>query len=239
MVNTWSPDGYLEEIFAPVEYTERNSNIVRVTDTCGFYNMVYSAVPSRSFVGYAIRHSESITLGKLLQGNSSVSPVTVFYAYRSCDNSIASLNDLQICKQYSSKRVMTDDIVSGTDEIGILLVSSEYGSYWCGSEKSIEETRDYFDNKFNDLINITTLQTAAGYYAGIMWILQFPNKGVIYPEDIDHSFVLNMTYDAVSPFTCKKVEYNIRDKPKRTVGICPNETVCSIPIEYTFNDFLV
>ena len=214
-VNTWSPDGYIEEAFSPAEYTDRGVGVV-INPVRSYYNTVYSRVPSQTYVGYAVRHSEAITIGKLLQGSAPAPPATVFYAYQSCDASLASLFEIQNSPgyKYTSKRHPTDDITDGTDEVGILLQTPGHGSYWCGTVQSIHDARKLFPG-YESLINASTVQTAAGYYAGIAWIVSHPRLGVIYPEALPDDFVFDTVGDLIAPLYDGPIAFDITEKPSR------------------------
>ncbi len=65
---------------------------------------------------------------------------------------------------------MTNEIVSGEDIMGALLMGHSYNSWWTGSALSIEEARSLAPGQ-----NATTLQVAAGIVAAILWMLE--NRG--------------------------------------------------------------
>lgn len=218
-VNTWSPDGFCEEAFAPTEATDREIGPV-VDPTLSYYNLTFARVPSGYISGFSIRHSEAITIGRLLQGPAAAPPATVWYCYRSCDLSIASLFEAQNApanQRWKTKRTMYEEIVSGTDELGILLVSPKHGAYWYGPVQSIEECRRLFPGK-ERWINITTLQTASGYYAGLSWVLENPGRGVVYPEALDDDYVFDLTEHLLAPLYDGALEFDMGEKPPRRAG---------------------
>lgn len=215
-VNTWSPDGYIEEAFSPAEYTDRGVGVV-VDPARSYYTQVFSRTPLASYyTGYAVRHSEAITIGRLLQGGAPKPPATVFYAYQSCDDSLASLAEIQSTPgyRYASKRHPTSEIVGGTDEVGILLLTPGYGAHWCGTVQSIHDARRLFP-EHGHLINASTVQTAAGYYAGVAWVVSNPGRGVVYPEALDDDFVFGLVGDLIAPLYDGPLEFDISRKPSR------------------------
>lgn len=58
-------------------------------------------------------------------------------------------------------RVMNNDIVSGSDVLGVLLMGHDFKSWWIGSLLDIEETRRLVPGQ-----NATTLQVAVSVVAG-------------------------------------------------------------------------
>jgi homospermidine synthase len=230
--NTWSPDGYVEEAFAPAEYTDRGIGVV-VSPVRSFYHLVYSRTPSSEYVGFAVRHSEAITIGRLLQGSAPTPPATVFYAYRSCDASVASLFETQKTFAFASKRTLTDDLVDGTDEVGILLLTPAHGAHWCGTVQSIHDARKLFPG-YEAYINASTVQTAAGYFAGISWIVENPGRGVSYPEALSDDFVFDAIGDLIAPIFDGPVPFDLSKKPARRL-----DAAGPAPEPFSFESFRV
>ena len=67
-----------------------------------------------------------------------------------------------------------DDIVDGIDELGVLLYGHAKNAYWYGSELSIEDTRKLAPHQ-----NATGLQVTSAVFAGIVWMLENPNRGIV------------------------------------------------------------
>ena len=65
------------------------------------------------------------------------------YAYHPCDDAVLSIHELagKNWRMQADKRLMMDEIVTGTDELGVLLMGHEKGAYWFGSRLSIAEAR--------------------------------------------------------------------------------------------------
>ena len=84
-----------------------------------------------------------------------------------------------------SKRIMLDDIVSGQDKLGILLMGHDYKSWWTGSLLSIEQARALVPGQ-----NATSMQVAAGALGGLIWAIRNPNRGALVADDIPWEEVL-------------------------------------------------
>jgi homospermidine synthase len=82
---------------------------------------------------------------------------------------IASLNELRgyDYKLPENQRIMNDEITSGSDILGALLMGHAYNSWWIGSDLSIEESRRLVPHQ-----NATTMQVAISVVAAAMWMMR-------------------------------------------------------------------
>jgi len=92
------------------------------------------------------------------------------------------------------RRVDDDDIDTGVDELGVLLMGPARGPYWYGSRLSIDEARALAPAN-----NATTLQVAAGVLGGLVWALRHPHAGVVEPDEIDFVEVLAVARRYLGP----------------------------------------
>jgi homospermidine synthase len=86
------------------------------------------------------------------------------------------------------QRLMQDEIVSGIDELGVLLMGHAKGAYWFGSQLEIDEARALCP--YN---NATSLQVTAAVLAGVIWAMENPRAGVVEADEIDHARILEIT----------------------------------------------
>jgi homospermidine synthase len=84
-------------------------------------------------------------------------------------------------------RIMQDEITSGADILGALLMGHAYNSWWTGSVLSIEESRRLVPNQ-----NATTMQVAISVVAAATWAVEHPDRGVCSPDDLPHEYVLGI-----------------------------------------------
>ena len=82
---------------------------------------------------------------------------------------------------------MNDEITSGADILGALLMGHPYNSWWIGSDLSIEESRRLVPHQ-----NATTMQVAISVVAAAMWMIENPRRGVLVPDDLPHDYVLKV-----------------------------------------------
>ena len=205
-VNTWSVDGFYEEGVAPAEmgwgtHEKRLPALAFSHDGEGPRNqiclaqmahktLVRSRVPSGSILGMVIRHGEAFTICDHLtvwDGDRAVYRPTVHYAYCPSDVAWASFVELEGA-QYEypdEQRIMNDEIISGRDELGVLLMGHPYKSWWTGMLTSIDEARAVAPHQ-----SATTVQVAASILGAVDWLLRSPNEGVRVPDELPWRDVL-------------------------------------------------
>ncbi|MDE3044138.1 MAG: saccharopine dehydrogenase NADP-binding domain-containing protein [Acidobacteriota bacterium] len=199
-VNTWSVDGFYEEGVAPAEMgwgTHERSlpdlafehggdgprNQICLAQMA-HKTLVRSRVPSSEIIGMVIRHGEAFTISDYLtvwEGDRAVYRPTVHYAYCPSDAAWASFVELEGA-QYrypENQRILNDDIISGRDELGVLVMGHPYKSWWTGMLTSIDEARRVAPHQ-----SATTVQVAASILGAIDWMLRRPHEGVRVPDEL-------------------------------------------------------
>jgi homospermidine synthase len=215
-VNTWSVEGFREEgtttaelgwgthekelpTFA-FEHSEGPKSQICLA-RMGMNTFVASWVPpNHHIVGMVVRHGEAFSITEKLtvrEGDRTVYRPTVHYAYCPCDCAIASLHELRgnDYRLQSRVRIMTDEITSGTDILGALIMGHPYLSWWCGSDLSIEESRRLVPHQ-----NATTMQVAISVVAACLWMLDNPRRGLCVPDDLPHDFILGVSKPYLGAF---------------------------------------
>ncbi|MCA1906737.1 MAG: saccharopine dehydrogenase NADP-binding domain-containing protein [Magnetospirillum sp.] len=200
-VNTWSIDGFVGEGCQPAElgwgsherHFPADGRRHQFGSDCAIYLMrpgastkVRTWTPNEgAFHGFLITHSESISIADYFtvkDGDTVRYRPTVHYAYHPCDDAVLSVHELagKNWQQQSRQRLMMDEITSGTDELGVLLMGHAKGAYWYGSQLSIAEARELCPHN-----NATSLQVTATILAGMVWALENPERGVVEPDEMD------------------------------------------------------
>ena len=199
-VNTWSVDGFYEEGVAPAEmgwgtHEKRLPALAHVHEGEGPLNqiclaqmahktLVRSRVPSGQILGMVIRHGEAFTICDHLsvwEGDRALYRPTVHYAYCPSDAAWASFVELE-GTQYEypiNQRIMNDEIVSGRDELGVLLMGHPYKAWWTGMLTTIDEARAVAPHQ-----SATTVQVAASILGAVDWLLCSPREGVRVPDEL-------------------------------------------------------
>jgi len=166
----------------------------------GLNTWVRSWVPHYSILGMVVRHGEAFTISDKLtvwDKTKAVYRPTVHYAYCPCDSAIVSLNELRGSnyKLQEKLRIMNDEITSGSDILGALLMGHGYNSWWIGSDLSIEESRRLVPHQ-----NATTMQVAISVVAATMWMIENPEQGVVVPDELPHDYVLDIAKPYLGKF---------------------------------------
>ena len=207
-VNTWSVDGFVDEGTQPAELGwgthERNFPSDAGRHEWGSRAAIYLKRPGAStrvrtwtplagaFHGFLITHAEAISISDHLTLGDKERPEyrpTVHYAYHPCDDAVLSLHELAGLnwRPQTLKRVLRDEIVSGIDELGVLLMGHPKGAYWYGSQLSIEQTRNLCP--YN---SATSLQVTAPVMAAAIWAMKNPACDVVEPDDLPFEEILAM-----------------------------------------------
>ncbi|HTH99952.1 MAG TPA: saccharopine dehydrogenase C-terminal domain-containing protein [Acidisoma sp.] len=208
-VNTWSVDGFVGEGCQPAELGWGTHEPAWPADArrhaFGSGAAIYLERPGAStrvrtwtplegpFHGFLITHNESISIADyytVKNGEDVAYRPTVHYAYHPADDAVLSVHELagKNWQMQSRTRLMMDEIISGTDELGVLLMGHAKGAYWYGSRLTIDEARSLVP--YN---NATSLQVTAAVLAGVIWAMENPRAGIIEPDGIDHERILEIT----------------------------------------------
>lgn len=221
-VNTWSIEGFFEEGVAPAElgwgtherYIPKNAYFHKVgpgnqicLTSVGMKTWVRSWVPCGEITGMVIRHGEAFGISDRLtvwEEGVAVYRPTVHYAYCPCNAAINSLHELEM-RQFNlqeKQRIMSDEIIDGRDELGVLLMGHDFKSWWCGSILDIHKARRLVPHQ-----QATTLQVAISVVAAAIWMLKNPRRGFCLPDDIDHEPILDVSMPYIKPFISETVDW--------------------------------
>ena len=223
-VNTWSVEGFREEgtTTAEMGWGTHEKELPALafehpdgprSQIClarmGINTYVVSWVPpNHHIIGMIVRHGEAFTITEKLtvwEGGRAVYRPTVHYAYCPCDCAIVSLYELR-GRDYNLQpaiRIMTDEITSGADILGALVMGHPYQSWWCGSDLDIEESRRLVPHQ-----NATTMQVAISVVAACRWMLDNPRRGVVVPDDLPHDYVLDISRPYLGQFVSVASDWN-------------------------------
>ncbi|HET9651266.1 MAG TPA: saccharopine dehydrogenase C-terminal domain-containing protein, partial [Usitatibacter sp.] len=208
-VNTWSVNGFIGEGLQPSELGwgthERHFPEDGARHPAGRGSAIYLERPGvatrvRSWTplegpyhGFLVTHGETISISDYLTirdagGRVAYRP-TVHYAYHPCDDAVLSLHEMagKGWVPQQKQRILRDEIVSGMDELGVLLMGHRRNAYWYGSRLTTEEAR-----RLAPFNSATSLQVVAGILGGIVWMLRNPGRSVVEPDDVDHELVMEI-----------------------------------------------
>ncbi len=214
-VNTWSIEGFVSEGGQPAEMGwgthekttppdgarhEFGCDAAIYLNRPGLLTRVRTWTPKEGpFHGFIITHNEAISIADFLtvrHGEAVAYRPTVHYAYHPCDQAIMSMHELagKNLVQQKRERLIVDEITSGIDELGVLLMGHQKGAYWYGSQLSIGEAR-----RLAPYNNATSLQVCAPVLSGIVWALENPQAGVVEADEIDFERNLEICMPYLGP----------------------------------------
>ncbi|PWU00481.1 MAG: hypothetical protein C5B52_08800 [Bacteroidetes bacterium] len=214
-VNTWSCEGFWAEGRAPSEmgwgthenicpengfiHREGPQNAAYLAQP-GVATLVKSWVPfGGSYNGFVIQHSEAITISDYFtvweNGEARFRP-TVHYAYCPCDSTIASAHEFRgrELRIQDRKRVAKTEIISGIDELGVLLLGHGLNGWWYGSQLGIKEAFELLPGE-----GPTSIQVAVNMLAGIVWMINNPMMGYIEPDYLPWKEIIEMSRPYLGP----------------------------------------
>jgi homospermidine synthase len=215
-VNTWSVEGFREEgtttaelgwgthekELPPFAYEHSDGPKSQIClARMGINTFVASWVPpDHNIVGMIVRHGEAFTITEKLtvwEDGKAIYRPTAHYAYCPCDSAIVSLYELR-GRDYDLQpriRIMTDEIISGADILGALVMGHPFQSWWCGTDLDIDESRRLVPHQ-----NATTMQVAISVVAASMWMIENPRRGLCVPDDLPHDYVLGISKPYLGKF---------------------------------------
>jgi homospermidine synthase len=252
-VNTWSIEGFREEGTTTAEmgwgthekqlpaFAYRHKDGPK-TQIClarmGINTWVRSWVPDYTIRGMVVRHGESFTISDKLtvwKDGKAVYRPTMHYAYCPCDNAIISLHELR-GRNYELQpklRIMNDEITSGADILGALIMGHAYNSWWVGSDLSIEESRRLVPHQ-----NATTMQVAISVVAATMWMIENPEQGVLVPDALPHDYIIDISKPYLGRWISKSSDWTpLKDMPNAFKGY--NKPDLDLKDPWQFKNFLL
>lgn len=210
-VNTWSIDGFTGEGCQPAELGWGTHEKAMPADgrrhdfgcDAGIYLMrpgastrVRSWTPLEGPMhAFLITHNESISLADYYtlrdDKGAAIYRPTAHYAYHPCDDAVLSVHEFagRNWELQSEKRLMMEEITSGMDELGVLLMGHAKGAYWYGSRLTVEEARALAPHN-----NATSLQVCVAVLAGVVHAIEDPNAGVLEADELDHARALEICF---------------------------------------------
>ena len=201
-VNTWSVEGFIAESFQPAELGwgsheawfppngHRHATGCKAAiylDTPGLLTKVHTWTPAAGpQYGYLVTHNEAISIADYYtigEGDTPEFRPTCHYAYHPCDQSVLSLHEMLGTGKVQDELKILDEneILWGSDELGVLVYGHARNALWYGSRLSIQETR-----ALAPFQNATGLQVTSAVLAGMVWALENPRAGIVETDEMDH-----------------------------------------------------
>jgi homospermidine synthase len=230
-VNTWSCEGFWAEGRAPSEmgwgthenpvpehggvHKEGPGNAAYLNQP-GVSVLVKSWVPKGgTFNGFCIQHSEAITISEYLTTADRSYRPTVYYAYQPTDAAIASIHEMrgQELWLHRKTRIAKNSVLSGIDELGVLLLGHKKNALWLGSQLSVQESREIIPEQ-----NATTLQVVGSLMGAMCWAVENPEEGYREPESLPYQYILEKAKPFLGPVVAVYSDWNPLTNRARLYG---------------------
>jgi homospermidine synthase len=180
---------------------------------------------------FLVTHNESISIADfftLRENGKVVYRPTCHYAYHPCDDAVLSLHEMagSAWQMQSDWRILGEgEIVDGIDELGVLLYGHAKNAYWYGSQLSVEETRELAPYQ-----NATGLQVTSAVLAGIVWMLENPDRGIVEADEMDFRRCLEVQRPYLGPVVGR---YTDRTPADGRGGLFPDEVDRDDPWQFS------
>ena len=222
--NSWSIETFIEECILNGEVSLNKDDLEyfnkkNVTyEKIPYFDLMYStpsetylktAYPFGTFTGKVTTHEEIIEISELLSNkNHKISSAFVYHPSRLGRKTLKY-------NQEKPRKVFTEENcgpLKGFEIMGATIISKreDIPARWYGSIVSCEESR-----RVGCKTNPTTLQVAAGLYAHLLYALDHPNMGIVFPHHFDSEIImeyakpyLGIIYDMNLPFN---ISYKCED----------------------------
>ncbi len=215
-VNTWSVEGFVSEGMQPAELgwgshekwfpttgkrheTGCKAAIYLMQPGANTRVRTWCPTPGAQF-GFLVTHNEAISIADYYTIGSGDNPEyrpTCHYAYHPSNDAVLSLHEMfgAAGEVQKSHHILTEDeIVDGSDELGVLLYGHAKNAYWYGSQLTIEETRQLAPYQ-----NATGMQVSSAVLAGMVWALENPEAGIVEADEMDFERCLEIQKPYLGP----------------------------------------
>ena len=215
--NTWCVQGLLDEASANSEFSYGSEELLMPKKSGLLYDNIIclnepandtyceSFVPiDNKIIGTVISHGEGISMGAYLK--TPTHSCTIHYVYKYSPltyDSMSTLNSKMMGGTIPNPHVVNnyDDKIKGIDRVGGLLLTRKGKAVWAGSMA---------DNTCDEYTSGTLIQVVAGVLSGLSYMIENPQEGILFPEDLDHEYILKKAKPYLGTCKCEFVNY----KPK-------------------------
>lgn len=183
--------------------------------------------PNGKFNGFLVPHEETITIAKSLevrQNNKTIYRPSVMFIYSPCEYArkyfetakIGEYVDSKVPKQLDAESkdeeiivrgykypknatiVYKENIESGTEYVGVLLLGNNFNPVWVGNRIEIPYLYKHEEDSYWQTPTITPVAMSA--LSAVCWMIKNKEKGEIYfPEDIpDYKYIIKTAEKYIS-----------------------------------------
>ena len=215
--NTWSVEGFISEGLQPAELGwgthekwmpknakkhKKGSKAAIYLEQPGANTRVRTWVPTPGpQYGFLVTHNEAISISDFFtvrdkHGDVTYRP-TCHYAYHPSNDAVLSLHEMfgAAGKAQPVQHVLEEnELVDGSDELGVLLYGHKKNAYWYGSQLTLEAARKLAPHQ-----NATGLQVSSAVLAGMVWALENPEAGIVETDEMDFNRCLEVQKPYLGP----------------------------------------
>ncbi|MDR7222031.1 homospermidine synthase [Aminobacter aminovorans] len=215
--NTWSVEGFISEGLQPAElgwgthetWKPKNAKKFKKGNKAAIYLeqpgantrvRTWCPTPGPQY-GFLVTHNEAISISDFFTVRSKKGKVTYrptcHYAYHPCNDAVLSLHEMfgAAGKAQPVHHVLDEnELVDGSDELGVLLYGHDKNAYWFGSQLTLEQAR-----KLAPYQNATGLQVSSAVLAGMVWALENPEAGIVEADEVDYKRCLEVQMQYLGP----------------------------------------
>lgn len=215
--NTWSVEGFISEGLQPAELGwgthekwmpknakkhKKGSKAAIYLEQPGANTRVRTWVPTPGpQYGFLVTHNEAISISDFFtvrdkHGEVTYRP-TCHYAYHPSNDAVLSLHEMfgAAGKAQPVHHVLEEnELVDGSDELGVLLYGHKKNAYWYGSQLTLEQARKLAPHQ-----NATGMQVSSAVLAGMVWALENPEAGIVETDEMDFNRCLEVQKPYLGP----------------------------------------
>ena len=215
--NTWSVEGFISEGLQPAElgwgthekWMPKNARQHKHGSKAGIFIeqpgantrvRTWCPTPGPQY-GFLVTHNEAISISDFFTVTSKKGKVTYrptcHYAYHPCNDAVLSLHEMFGAAGVAQpvQHVLDEnELVDGSDELGVLLYGHDKNAYWFGSQLTLAEAR-----KLAPYQNATGMQVTSAVLAGMVWALENPEAGIVEADEMDYRRCLEVQMPYLGP----------------------------------------
>ena len=222
--STWNPSAFFcETISAPElalgtmkEYLgyekiyDCDINDLFLSIYTGAFDCPEESFSPQGFVtGHITTHEEIYTIRRYFTyGRYKPS---VYFVYSPCDFSMKSIevnDDINILKDHL---ITKDEISSGGESVGIIIQGKRFNTRYFGNYL---KTNDFDESA-------TILQVSAGSFAALKYMMNHPNEGMLFPEELETKEVLEYAQKYLKQYLsmeCPKIQMNLGRSKEKSIS---------------------
>jgi homospermidine synthase len=236
--NTWSVEGFISEGLQPAElgwgthekWMPKNAHgfdygcgAAIYLDQPGANTRVRTWCPTPGpQYGFLVTHNEAISIADFFTSTNKKGEITFrptcHYAYHPANDAVLSLHEMfgAAGKPQAEFHVLNEDeLVDGSDELGVLLYGHDKNAYWYGSRLTLEQARELAPYQ-----NATGLQVSSAVLAGMVWALENPSAGIVEADQMDFKRCLEIQSPYLGPVEGHYTDWTPLD---RRPGLFPED----------------